>query len=97
MFNRLNYTGWKAVRLAAMVVVSSVLAGTAVAEPLEITIEGNDRIQYDTKRFAVDPGQKVKLTLKHVGEMPVEAMGHNVKPLWASALLVGTAPGHLGR
>lgn len=43
----------------------------------EITIEGNDMMQYDLKTMEVKAGQMVKLTLKHVGKMPKEAMGHN--------------------
>ncbi|MEX2670736.1 MAG: plastocyanin/azurin family copper-binding protein [Phycisphaeraceae bacterium] len=44
----------------------------------EITIEGNDLMQFDTNRFTVAPGQMVRLTLKHVGQLPAQAMGHNV-------------------
>lgn len=43
----------------------------------EIVIESTDQMKYNTKRIEVYEGQKVKLTLKHVGEMPLESMGHN--------------------
>jgi azurin len=43
----------------------------------EVTIEGNDMMQYNLKTIEVTEGQTVKLTLKHVGEMTKEAMGHN--------------------
>lgn len=43
----------------------------------EIVIEGNDMMKYNIKRIEVYNTQKVKLTLKHVGEMAAEAMGHN--------------------
>lgn len=49
----------------------------------EIVIEGNDQMRYNLDRIDVKVGQTVKLTLKHVGEIPKEAMGHNwvlVKP-----------------
>lgn len=46
-------------------------------EVAELVIEGNDQMQFNTKALEVWNGQKVKLTLKHVGEMPLEAMGHN--------------------
>jgi azurin len=49
----------------------------------EIVIEGNDQMKYNLDRIDVKEGQKVRLTLKHVGELPKEAMGHNwvlVKP-----------------
>lgn len=44
----------------------------------EITIEGDDLIRYNIDRFTVQPGQMVRLTLKHVGALPSQAMGHNV-------------------
>lgn len=44
----------------------------------ELTIEAKDSMQYNAKKFTVTAGQKVKLTLKHVGVMPKAAMGHNL-------------------
>lgn len=44
----------------------------------ELTIEAKDSMQYNAKKFTVAAGQKVKLTLKHVGTMPKAAMGHNL-------------------
>ena len=44
----------------------------------ELTIEATDAMQYTTKKFTVTAGQKVKLTLKHIGKMPKDVMGHNV-------------------
>lgn len=43
-----------------------------------IHITGNDQMKYDRTAFTVQPGQKVKLTLKNVGKMPIAAMGHNL-------------------
>jgi azurin len=43
-----------------------------------IEIESNDQMQYDIESFSVKAGEPVKLRLKHVGQQPVEAMGHNV-------------------
>tara|TARA_Y100000385_G_scaffold10186_1_gene10648 strand:+ start:170371 stop:170928 length:558 start_codon:yes stop_codon:yes gene_type:complete len=48
-----------------------------IPEVAELTIEGNDQMKFNTKRMKVYEGQKVKLTLKNVGELPVESMGHN--------------------
>ena len=48
-----------------------------VPEVAEIVIEGNDLMQFDLNNIEVIEGQKVKLTLKHVGSMSVEVMGHN--------------------
>ena len=43
----------------------------------EITITGNDQMKYDKNEIRVKAGQKVKLTLKHVGKMEKTVMGHN--------------------
>ncbi len=43
-----------------------------------IVIEGDDQMQFNRDRFTVTAGSKVKLKLKHVGRLPVQAMGHNV-------------------
>lgn len=43
----------------------------------EVTIEGNDQMRFNLDKIEVHEGQTVKLTLKHVGEMSKEAMGHN--------------------
>ncbi len=48
-----------------------------VNEVMEITIEGNDQMQFNLDEIKVKAGQTVKLTLKHVGKMTVEQMGHN--------------------
>ena len=45
--------------------------------PAELTIEGNDQMKFNKNKLTVYEGQKVTLTLKHVGKMPVESMGHN--------------------
>lgn len=42
-----------------------------------ITIEGNDQMKFNKSEIRVKAGQKIKLTLKHVGSMPVTTMGHN--------------------
>lgn len=43
----------------------------------ELTIDGNDQMQFDKKEFKVKAGQKVKLTLTHSGKMDKKTMGHN--------------------
>ncbi len=59
---------------------------TVVATPVEtsddanmaqLTITGNDQMQFDKNELRVKAGQKVKLTLHHSGKMSVEVMGHN--------------------
>lgn len=42
-----------------------------------ITIEGNDQMQFNKKEIKVKAGQTVRLTLKHVGQMDISVMGHN--------------------
>ena len=43
-----------------------------------LTIEANDAMQFNSQKFTVTAGQKVKLTLKHTGTLPKEVMGHNI-------------------
>ena len=43
----------------------------------ELTIDGNDQMQFDKKELRVKAGQKVKLTLTHSGKMDKKTMGHN--------------------
>ena len=44
----------------------------------EVVIGATDTMQYTVKEFTVKAGQKVKLTLKHTGQLPKAAMGHNL-------------------
>lgn len=46
-------------------------------DKVEVTIEGNDRMQFNLDEIKVEAGQTVVLTLKHVGKLPKAAMGHN--------------------
>lgn len=48
-----------------------------VAKEIAVVIEGNDLMQFNKKEIVVHAGQKVTLTLKHVGKMAKTAMGHN--------------------
>lgn len=47
-------------------------------EVVEITISGNDRMQFDRDRMTVPAGAMVRLTLEHTGQLPAQSMGHNV-------------------
>ncbi len=42
-----------------------------------ISITGNDLMRFNKTEIKVKAGQKVKLTLTHVGKMDVNIMGHN--------------------
>lgn len=50
---------------------------TAAPSVVEVSISGNDAMQFDLKEIKVKAGQTVKLTLVHSGKLPKEAMGHN--------------------
>ena len=43
-----------------------------------IVITSNDLMQYNTKEITAKSGQKVKLTLRHIGKLDINVMGHNV-------------------
>lgn len=47
------------------------------ADVVEIVIESTDQMTFDLKEIKVKEGSTVKLTLKHVGQLPKQAMGHN--------------------
>ena len=58
--------------------LSLAFAGPLYAETCELEITGNDQIQYDKAELKVSSScEKVKVTLTHVGSLPVDAMGHN--------------------
>lgn len=46
--------------------------------PVEVTIQANDQMKYDTSLIEAKPGQKVQITLRNVGTMPKVSMGHNL-------------------
>ncbi|WP_281310438.1 azurin [Flavobacterium flavigenum] len=48
------------------------------AEENVLLIEGNDQMQFNTNELKAVAGKPIKLTLKHVGKIPKEAMGHNL-------------------
>jgi azurin len=43
-----------------------------------ITITGNDTMRFDTTAFEVAAGERVRLVLINVGNLPKAAMGHNL-------------------
>lgn len=43
----------------------------------EILLTGNDEMRFNLKEIKVKAGDKVKLTLKHIGKLDVKVMGHN--------------------
>ena len=45
---------------------------------VEVTVSGNDTLQFDKTEFTVKEGQTVALTFQNVGKLPKAAMGHNL-------------------
>ncbi len=45
--------------------------------PKEIVITANDQMKFDLTTIEAKPGQEVKLTLKNIGTMPKQSMGHD--------------------
>jgi len=43
-----------------------------------IVITGDDLMKFNTKEIKAKSGQKVRLTLRHVGKLDIKVMGHNV-------------------
>ncbi|WP_027137691.1 azurin [Gaetbulibacter saemankumensis] len=43
----------------------------------DVVITGNDAMQFNKKEIRVDAGKKVKITLRHIGKMDKNVMGHN--------------------
>lgn len=50
---------------------------TSESTAFTLTIEGNDQMQFNKTELRVPVGEPVELTLKHVGKMAKEVMGHN--------------------
>ena len=44
----------------------------------DVVVEATDNMRFNVKRIVVNGGQKVKITLKHVGKMSIDLMGHNL-------------------
>ena len=64
--------------VAALVLLGWSVCAPAWGQECSQTIEGNDMMRFDLSeiRVGADCGA-VTITLKHVGQLPVNAMGHN--------------------
>ena len=51
---------------------------SSVGEVTEVTVSGNDQMQFDKKELRIKSGARVRLTLKHTGKAPATTMGHNL-------------------
>src|SRR5687767_9103149 len=55
-----------------------MLAGNAWGQECSLSIDGNDQIQFSKKELRVSKSCKdVTVTLKHVGQLAANVMGHN--------------------
>jgi azurin len=61
-----------------LALAAALFAPLAMAQEAKVEITANDQMQYNLKTFEVTAGDKVTLTLKHIGQLPKVAMGHNV-------------------
>jgi azurin len=58
--------------------IVGAFSSVASAKTCPVEIQGTDQMTFDKKEIAVAADcTEVALTLKHVGKMPVAAMGHN--------------------
>ncbi|MGO1542229.1 MAG: azurin [Luteimonas sp.] len=67
-------------RITALLGIALLCAfGTAQAQNCTITLDGNDRMQFDKKSVSVSAScPEITVELVHSGALPVAAMGHNV-------------------
>ena len=61
------------------------------ANVTNIVLTANDMMQYNTNEIKVKAGQRVRLTLRHIGKLDVNIMGHNFVLLKQGADLVAFA------
>ena len=76
-------------------ITTLLIAPVASAQaPAKMEITCNDQMTYNSKKFEVIAGQKVSLTLKNVGKIPLKTMGHNLvllRPGTSLAVFAGKA------
>lgn len=67
------------VEAAPAVAAADEKGGAAIVTDCATTIDSNDAMQYDVSSITVPSScAQFTINLKHVGQMPVAAMGHNV-------------------
>ena len=68
----------KIIRTLAFATLLAASANAFAAKTCKVEITGNDAMQFDKKEIAVAADcTDVEVTLKHVGKLPAQAMGHN--------------------
>jgi azurin len=64
--------------LGAVALASLALSGQAEAQQCSLLVEGNDQIQFVQKELRVSSScAEVTVTLKHIGQLAANIMGHN--------------------
>lgn len=59
-------------------VLLGAMAAPAFADECSLTVEADDAMKFNTAAMTVPATcQEVTVTLKHIGKLPVTAMGHN--------------------
>ena len=68
-------TAKKPVKKAAPKAAPKVVVDDGTTATINLT--GNDQMRFNTQKVTVKAGRKIKVNLKHVGKLPITAMGHN--------------------
>ena len=64
---------------ATFAALLTVMSLPTLAAQCDITVEGNDAMQFNTKEIVVDKTcTEFTINLKHTGQLPKAAMGHNL-------------------
>ena len=66
-------------RTFPIAVAALVFAGSAFADNCTIDLDGNDQMKFDKSEVTVSAScPEITINLTHSGQLPVNAMGHNV-------------------
>lgn len=59
-------------------IFAALIAAPCAFADTKLELTGNDQMQFNAKTLEATAGEKVTLSFKHIGTLPVVAMGHNV-------------------
>ena len=63
-----------------LLIIFSLIIFTSCSDKNDVNnilITSDDYMKFDTRKITVQSGKIVKLTLKHIGQLDVQVMGHN--------------------
>ena len=66
------------ITLIATCMSVQVMASTGNDDVRELTIKGTDNLKFSMELVEASPGEKIRMTLEVVSNMPKTAMGHNI-------------------